>query len=81
MDLLEDELDDNLEIIDEKEIPRHEVFVLIMTNDIDLTNPIFNTNEEESENENIEDLNSNKSETEEEEFDINEILKDVSFNK
>src|SRR5271163_4785613 len=44
LDLLEDELDDNLEIIDEEEIPRHEVFVLIITNDIDLTNPIFNTN-------------------------------------
>jgi len=82
LDLLEEEDGLDLEIIDEQEIPQHEVFVLIMTNDIDLTNPIFNTNEEESEDENSDNSNNREiEEPEEEEFDIDDILKNVSFNR
>jgi hypothetical protein len=86
----EDELEDddydineNLEseIVEVDQIPQHEVYVLIMTNDIDLSEPIFNDESEEIEDKVNEKSNINNSELSEDEneFDIDEILANTSF--
>jgi hypothetical protein len=89
----EDELDLVLEedinlseIVDEKDIPQDQVYVLIMANDIDLTNSVFNVNNDDEDDE-IDNSSDSKSENNEaddnnvEDFDIDEILNNVSFNK
>jgi hypothetical protein len=80
----ENQDNDNLEgeIIEVDQIPQHEVYVLIMTNDIDLTNSVFN-NETEDKTDDELDINNNEDKNEDEnkdDFDINEIIVNTSFN-
>jgi hypothetical protein len=85
-DELEDDDDDhnNLEseIIEADQIPQHEVYVLIMANDIDLSESVFNNESDETNDDKIlkanEKSNTNSSE-DENEFDINEIIANTSF--
>jgi hypothetical protein len=78
-ELEEDKQDNNLEfeILSNEEIPQHEVVVLIMTNDIDLT--VFDNESEDTNNE-LELLDKDSDEEDLEEYDINEIINNVSFN-
>jgi hypothetical protein len=85
-DELEDDDDDhnNLEseIIEADQIPQHEVYVLIMANDIDLSESVFNNESDETNDDKLlkanEKSNTNSSE-DENEFDINEIIANTSF--
>jgi hypothetical protein len=80
-ELEEDDNYDNLEseIVEADQIPQHEVYVLVMINDIDLSEPVFDneSNEINSTRAN-EELITNDSENENE-FDINEIITNTSF--
>jgi len=78
-ELEEDKQDNNLEfeILSNEEIPQHEVVVLIMTNDIDLT--VFDNESEDTNNE-LELLDKESDKEDLEEYDINEIINNVSFN-
>jgi len=81
----EDQNDNNLEIeiVEEDQIPQHEVYVLIMAKDINLNNPVFNDDEMEDNLENESDIGDKEEledkEEENEEFDINEIIDNTSF--
>ena len=76
----EEEDNDNLEneSIEDK-IPQHEVYVLIMTKDIDLTNPIFDNESEDESDTNDKENENDDDEDDDEEFDINEIIADIVF--
>ncbi|CAB4431117.1 unnamed protein product [Rhizophagus irregularis] len=80
-ELEEDDNYNNLEseIVEADQIPQHEVYVLVMANDINLSEPVFDneSNEIDSTRAN-EELITNDSENENE-FDINEIITNTSF--
>jgi hAT family C-terminal dimerisation region len=75
-ELEDDDQNDDLENEEVDQIPQHEIQVLIIAKDIDLENPVFNNEIEDK----ASDTNSKEDENEsEEEFDINEIINNISF--